>query len=296
MRLRELASDLPFHRELQLASMREHSFFALKERESPQIVAEILQTVRKLGLSGFLRGVGDVRIAHGSHRRIPTGPASRCCRRRLTIYVEADNSGAVHRRVYVDGLDTSRRRVSGRVEAKKRRGVRATRRATCLSSTSTATSTGSDRADGWSASVAANVEVIWLLGGLRPDFKTIADFRRDNRAAFRDVFRQFVLLCRRLDLYGRELLAVDGTRIKAVNNKDRNFTRSSLRAFIHAADERLEDYLKRLDEGDVADGATSGGARTKNLAEKIRSAQRETRPLPSDAGSARANRRGPDLR
>ena len=83
------------------------------------------------------------------------------------------------------------------------------------------------------------------------------------------MFRQFVLLCGRLDLYGRELLAVDGTRIKAVNNKDRNFTRSSLRAFIHAADERLEDYLKRLDEGDVADGATSGGARTKNLAEKI---------------------------
>jgi transposase len=111
-----------------------------------------------------------------------------------------------------------------------------------------------------------NVEVIWLLGGLRPGFKTIADFRRDNREAFRGVFRQFVLLCRRLDLYGRELLAVDATRIKAVNNKDRNFTRSSLRAFIRAADERLEDYLKRLDEGDGADGATSGGARTKNLA------------------------------
>ena len=104
---------------------------------------------------------------------------------------------------------------------------------------------------------------------LKPDFKTVADFRRDNRAAFRAVFRQFVLLCRRLDLYGRELLAVDGTRIKAVNNKDRNFTRSSLRAFIRAADERLEDYLKRLDEGDVEDGATGGGARTKNLAEKI---------------------------
>jgi transposase len=62
-----------------------------------------------------------------------------------------------------------------------------------------------------------NVEVIWLLGALKPDFKTIADFRRDNRAAFRGVFRQFVLLCRRLDLYGRELLAVDGTRIKAVS-------------------------------------------------------------------------------
>jgi transposase len=66
-----------------------------------------------------------------------------------------------------------------------------------------------------------NIEVIWLLRHLKPDFKTIADFRRDNRKAFRPVFRQFVLLCRQLDLFGRELLAVDGTRIKAVNNKDR---------------------------------------------------------------------------
>src|SRR5215471_17116179 len=61
-----------------------------------------------------------------------------------------------------------------------------------------------------------NIEVIWLLSGLKPDFKTIADFRRDNRNAFRQVFREFVLLCRQLDLFGRELLAGDGTRIKAV--------------------------------------------------------------------------------
>src|ERR1700691_2738437 len=114
-----------------------------------------------------------------------------------------------------------------------------------------------------------NIEVIWLVRGLKPDFKTIADFRRDNCGAFKSVFRQFVLLCRRLDLYGRELLAVDGTRIKAVNNKDRNFTRSSLQAFIRAADERLNEYLERLDHSDVEDGATRGGARTKNLAEKI---------------------------
>ena len=56
-----------------------------------------------------------------------------------------------------------------------------------------------------------NVEVIWLLRTLKPDFKTIADFRADNCKAFRAVFRQFVLLCRKLDLFGRELLAVDGT-------------------------------------------------------------------------------------
>ncbi|MDB5395997.1 MAG: hypothetical protein JWM91_3503, partial [Rhodospirillales bacterium] len=105
-----------------------------------------------------------------------------------------------------------------------------------------------------------NVEVIWLLRHLRPDFKTIADFRRDNRAAFRQVFREFVLLCRQLDLFGRELLAIDGTRIKAVNNKDRNFTRASLSQFIKAADAKLEEYLKRLDEGDAIE-SDAGGAR-----------------------------------
>src|SRR3954451_17221649 len=59
-----------------------------------------------------------------------------------------------------------------------------------------------------------NLEVIWLLCGLRPDFKTIAAFRKDNRNAFKAVFRQFVLLCRKLDLFGCELVAVDGTRLK----------------------------------------------------------------------------------
>jgi transposase/IS5 family transposase len=113
-----------------------------------------------------------------------------------------------------------------------------------------------------------NIEVIWLLGGLKPDFKTIADFRNDNRAAFKKVFREFVILCRRLDLFGRELLAVDGTRIKAVNNKDRNFTTGSLQKFIAAADQKLEDYLSRLDAGDLEEGATNS-SRVENLAEKI---------------------------
>src|SRR4051795_5566526 len=114
-----------------------------------------------------------------------------------------------------------------------------------------------------------NIEVIWLLRHLKPDFKTIADFRRDNHAAFRAVFREFVVLCRQLDLFGRELLAVDGTRIKAVNNKNRNFTRASLRQYIEGADKRLADYLRRLDEGDAKEGGTGGGSRVHNLAEKI---------------------------
>jgi len=120
-----------------------------------------------------------------------------------------------------------------------------------------------------------NVEVIWLLRHLKPDFKTIADFRRDNRNAFRPVFRQFVLLCKQLDLFGRELLAVDGTRIKAVNNKDRNFTYASLRQFIKLADQKLDDYLQRLDQSDAAE-RTTGGSRVKNLGEKI-AAVRERR-------------------
>jgi len=122
-----------------------------------------------------------------------------------------------------------------------------------------------------------NIEVIWLLRHLKPDFKTIADFRRDNRNAFRPIFRQFVLLCRQLDLFGRELLAVDGTRIKAVNNKDRNFTRASLTKFIELADAKLDDYLQRLDQSDASERKT-GGSRVKNLAEKIAAIrQRRTR-------------------
>src|SRR6201982_2415453 len=113
-----------------------------------------------------------------------------------------------------------------------------------------------------------NIEVTWLLHNLKPDFKTTADFRRDNRNAFRHVFRQFVLLCRQLDLFGRELLAVDGTRIKAVNNKDRNFTRASLTQFIKAADAKLDDYLQRLDKSDATENGKEG-YRVKTLAEKI---------------------------
>ncbi|MBZ5775718.1 IS1182 family transposase [Rhizobium sp. VS19-DR104.2] len=115
-----------------------------------------------------------------------------------------------------------------------------------------------------------NIEVIWLLRHLKPDHKTIANFRRVNHTAFRQVFREFVIVCRQLDVFGRELLAVDGTRIKAVNNKDRNFTRAALTKFIREADERLTEYMKRLDDGDAQEKNTgSGGPRAKNLTEKI---------------------------
>ena len=102
-----------------------------------------------------------------------------------------------------------------------------------------------------------NLEAIWLLRLLTPDFKTIADFRRDNRQAFRQVFREFVRLCRDLDLYGRELIAVDGTRIKAVNHRGRNFTQAKLKKDLQRIDERLDRYLDQMNKAD-ADNAGGG--------------------------------------
>ena len=69
-----------------------------------------------------------------------------------------------------------------------------------------------------------NVELMWLTGRLTPDFKTIANFRKDNSQAIRRVCRQFVVLCRQLDLFTQAIVAIDGSKFKAVNNRDRNFT------------------------------------------------------------------------
>ena len=115
--------------------------------------------------------------------------------------------------------------------------------------------------------------MIWLLRRLSPDFKTIADFRRINRAAFRQVFREFVRLCRELDLFGRELVAVDGTRIKAVNSRERNFTKAKLEKALAASDERLSRYLDRLDEADGQDDDGPGGGEVENIREKIAAIQ-----------------------
>src|SRR5512132_3664688 len=158
---------------------------------------------------------------------------------------------------------TCRQPVSGAFSPKTR-ADRATILRICLSSTFMDTSIECVPAGG----ATRNLEVMWLLRGLRPDFKTIADFRKDNRHAFKPVFRQFVLLCRKLDLFGRELLAVDGTRLKAVNSTDRNFSREKLVKMIRSADERLADYLSRLDRTDAEEDGASGRP-AKNLTEKI---------------------------
>ena len=95
-----------------------------------------------------------------------------------------------------------------------------------------------------------NVELMWLMRKLRPDFKTITDFRKDNRKAFRGVFRQFVLLCKGLGLVGGELVAVDGSKFKAVNSGQRNFSQKKLEERLKKIDEKVERYLDEMDRGD----------------------------------------------
>ena len=91
---------------------------------------------------------------------------------------------------------------------------------------------------------------MWLMRKLRPDFKTITDSRKDNRKAFRGVFRQFVLLCKGLGLVGGELVAVDGSKFKAVNSGQRNFSQKKLEERLKKIDEKVERYLDEMDRGD----------------------------------------------
>src|SRR5262245_2546303 len=98
-----------------------------------------------------------------------------------------------------------------------------------------------------------NVELIWLTGKLSPDFKTIADFRKDNLKALKAVHRQFIVLCRQIDLFGGELLAIDGSKFRAVNSRDNNFSAGKLKELIAHADVLLAEYCKTLDEADAAE-------------------------------------------
>jgi len=95
-----------------------------------------------------------------------------------------------------------------------------------------------------------NLEVIWLLQKLTPDHKTIANFRKDNKKALKSVFRSFSELCVKLDLYGKELAAVDGSKFKAVNSKERNFTKDKLKDRLERIGEKIEEYMAELESTD----------------------------------------------
>ena len=98
-----------------------------------------------------------------------------------------------------------------------------------------------------------NVELLWLLRQLRPDFKTIADFRKDNLQPLRGVCREFTVLCRQLELFGGELVAIDGSKLRAVNSKRRNFSERKLHATLAEIDAKIDGYLQQLAAADAVE-------------------------------------------
>src|SRR5881397_3987837 len=112
-----------------------------------------------------------------------------------------------------------------------------------------ATSIACSRADGLNAKRSV-IELMWLTGRLAPDFKTIADFRKDNGAALRAVCSQFVVLCRQLGLFTGAVLAIDGSKFKAVNNRDKNYTVAKVTGRMEQVNASIARYLKALDQAD----------------------------------------------
>ena len=113
-----------------------------------------------------------------------------------------------------------------------------------------------------------NVELMWLTGRLMPDFKTIANFRKDNGRAIRNVCRQFVVLCQQLNLFSEALVAIDGSKFKAVNNRDRNFTSAKLQRRMQEIESSITRYLTALDTADRQEPEVAQ-AKAERLEDKI---------------------------
>ncbi|MDH5215212.1 MAG: IS1182 family transposase [Gammaproteobacteria bacterium] len=111
-----------------------------------------------------------------------------------------------------------------------------------------------------------NIELMWLTGRLAPDFKTIADFRKDNAEAIRLVCREFVMLCKKLNLLSEKLVAIDGSKFKAVNGRDKNFTKAKMKRRLRDVESAIERYLAQLDETDQTEPAPDDA---KTLQDKV---------------------------
>ena len=114
-----------------------------------------------------------------------------------------------------------------------------------------------------------NIEVMWLTGRLAPDHKTIADFRRDNGPAIRKVCAQFVALCRAIGLLTTASVAIDGSKFKAVNNRDKNFTRAKMERRLAQIEESVARYLSQLNTADRQEPSEALAAKTAHLKEKL---------------------------
>src|SRR5438128_5356110 len=114
-----------------------------------------------------------------------------------------------------------------------------------------------------------NVEVMWLTGRLVPDHKTIADFRKDNGPAIRKVCAQFVDLCREMGLLTKASVVIDGSKFKAVNTRDKNFTKGKVERRRAQLEESVARYLAQLDTADLQDPSEALAAKTVHLKEKL---------------------------
>src|SRR5690242_7033633 len=124
-----------------------------------------------------------------------------------------------------------------------------------------------------------NVEVMWLLGRLVPDHKTVADFRKDNGRAIRKVCARFVELCREMGLLAKASVAIDGSKFKAVNNRDRNFTRAKVERRRVQLEESVARYLSQLDTADRQPPSEALAAKTTLLKDKLAKLEKEMRRL-----------------
>ena len=123
-----------------------------------------------------------------------------------------------------------------------------------------------------------NIELMWLTGRLTPDFKTIADFRRDSGPAIRAACARFIVLCRQFNLFTRTVIAIDGSKFKAVNNRDKNFTVAKVAKRIEQVEASIARYLAALDRADREDGDVAE-AKTVRLKEKIEGLRRQMQSL-----------------
>ncbi len=124
-----------------------------------------------------------------------------------------------------------------------------------------------------------NVEVMWLTGRLVPDHKTIADFCKDNGRAIRQVCARFVALCRALGLLAEASVAIDGNKFKAVNNRDRNFTRAKMARRMAQIEESVARYLHQLDSADRQEPSLARTTNTTRLKEKLAKLRQEMQRL-----------------
>ena len=124
-----------------------------------------------------------------------------------------------------------------------------------------------------------NLEVMWLTGRLMPDFKTIANFRKDHGGAIRSVCRQFVVLCRQLELFSQDVVAIDGSKFKAVNNRDRNFTSAKMQRRLQQIEDSIDRYLSQLDTADRQEPSEGQAKKRTRLQDKIATLKQQMQQL-----------------